>query len=325
VSDCERFEPILEAHVAGDLDDRAFGELLGHCRDCKACRELLELHVALTGLADSAEAAATASERGFDAMRARALSHVAAKDFGPATASSAWRLPGAFTLRWAAAALAAAVILFVAGLAAGRLLPAGTGVLGGGNGGTARLVSAMTADAASNRSLKDIEDSRFTYSNASFRSLDSNRVAVDFDVTTHVGLVEPVESELVRDVLVHSLLNPASTGARLKAMSYAAGVMEPKIKDALLFSMRRDDSLAVRLKALEILSDHLDDPEIEAGVLATLRDDESVQVRLLALDYVVTHGIDAGRIDRIREAIRESRRPGDEALEVRLAMYEKQL
>jgi hypothetical protein len=313
MSDCERFESTLAAYVAGDLDDRELGPLLAHARMCKECREILELHRDLTGLADRAE---TPGESEFAAMHARVLGRIDRP-------ARSWHFPAGIAPR-ALAALAAGALLFVAGLAAGRIVPGAS--VGDGNGGvTSRLVNAINADAASNHTLVDVEDSRFTYSNVSFRRLDGDRVALDFDVTTHVGLVESTDSELVREVLVHSLLNPTNTGARLKAMSYAVGTMEPKVKDALLFAMRRDENLAVRLQALTILSDHLGDPEIEDGVLATLRDDESVQMRLLALDYLAAQRIDADRVDRIRDAIEERERPGDEAVILRLAEYENRL
>ena len=98
-------------------------------------------------------------------------------------------------------AAAAVVVLFAAGVLVGRGLfaqPPGNGNV------TTRLLQAMSADARSNRDLTDVEDSRFTYSNVSFRRLDAGRVALDFDVATHVQVVESMQSELVRDVLVHS-------------------------------------------------------------------------------------------------------------------------
>ena len=55
-------------------------------------------------------------------------------------------------------------------------------------------------------------------------------------------------------------------------------------------------------------------------MLETLRRDDAVQMRLLALDYLAGHSTDR---DRIREVIRESERPGDEALRVRLAQYDE--
>ena len=111
----------------------------------------------------------------------------------------------------------------------------------------------------------------------------------------------------------------ANPGSQLKAMSYAAGAMEPKVRQALIFALRHDKSLAVRLQALTTLSDELAHPEVEAALLTTLREDESVQVRLLAIDYLAAHRVDR---ERIREHLQENPQPGDEALMVRLAEYE---
>jgi len=313
VSDCERFEPTIQAYVAGDLHDTELGALLTHCRNCEDCRHLLELHRDLVGLASRAPEPNGAD---FDALHARVLGEIDRQE----GASIPWYLPAGMFTR-AATALAAAVLLFVVGLSTGRVLSE-RGVRPGNGGVTDRLIKAINADATSNFELADVEDSRFTYSNVSFRRLDGNRVSLDFDVTTHIQVVEPVQSEIVREILVHSLLNPSTTGARLKAMSYAGGAIEPKVQEALIFAMRRDESLAVRMKALTSLSNQLVEPEVETAVLGTLRDDESVQMRLLALDYLATERVDG---ERIRETIERSEQPGDEALMVRLAEYENQL
>jgi hypothetical protein len=176
----------------------------------------------------------------------------------------------------------------------------------------------MSAEAASNRTLVDVEDSRFTYSNVTFRRLEEGRVSLDFDVTTHVRLVEPERSQLVQDVLVHALLNPTSTGTRLKAISYAAGAMEPKIEEALIFAMRRDENLAVRLKALSILKDAPPNEEIETALLETLREDPAVQMRLEALDCLADRQVDP---DLLRRVVEEQPSEADAALLVRLASY----
>jgi hypothetical protein len=105
-------------------------------------------------------------------------------------------------------------------------------------------------------------------------------------------------------------------------MELSAENLEPKLKEALVLAMRNDQSLAVRLEALSILSPRLTDPDVQTAVLATLRDDESVQMRLLALDALAAHSVDRRRL---REAIREKERPGDEALMVRLAQFDKKL
>jgi hypothetical protein len=303
---------MIEACAAGEIDDADLGPLHAHGVACSACRQLLELHRDLVSLGSAAPEPADADfDRALRVPRELARQPRQQPTQAARAAYASWRA--------AAVLAAAAVLLFVAGLWTGRVL-SGHGAAGDG-GVTSRLVAAIGADAASNRELADVENSRFTYSGVSFRRLDGARVALDFDVTTHVRLVEPVESALVREVLVHALLNPSTTGARLRAMSYAAGAMEPKVREALIFAMHRDESLAVRLKALAILSDLLGEPEVQSAVLATLRDDESVPMRLLALDYLAAHRVDRARI---REVI-EQGRPGDEALLVRLASHEERL
>jgi hypothetical protein len=318
VSECERLESTFEAYVAGELEEAALGPLLVHCRICEDCRRLLEIHRDLAGLASRTP---EPDEADFDALEARVLGGLA----GPAKGQAEEGAPPArLRTGWfprVAAALAASVLLVVAGFAAGRAPWERTGATGDAGLKTG-LIGAIRADAASNHKLEDVEDSRFTYSNVSFRRATGDRLALDFDVTTHVQLVEPARSELVRDVLAQALLNPSSAGARLRAIALAAGDLEPKLKEALLFAMRRDESLAVRLEALTMLSDRLSDPDVKSAVLATLREDDSVQMRLLALDSLAAHSVDRGRI---REAIQEKARPGDEALLVRLAQVEKRL
>ena len=56
--------------------------------------------------------------------------------------------------------------------------------------------------------------------------------------------------------------------------------------------------------------------------LDALRDDAAVQMRLLALDYLAPRSADH---QSIRTVIEENRRPGDEALMIRLAEYERNL
>lgn len=311
MSDCSTHETTLALYVAGELSETELGPLLAHCRDCSDCRQLLELH---RDLVDLSARAPEPDESRFEALHAEVLREVSAGSRPTSAPASRRWSPG---LRNALAA-AAAIVLFVTGILVGRVDPVPNG--SNGNGGvTERLLTAINAEALSNRTLTDIEDSRFTFSNVSFRRLTQDQVALGFNVVTHVELVEPVQSELVREALVHSLLHSSNPGARLKAMSYAAGAMEPKVKQALIFALHRDESLAVRLQALTTLSDELSDPEVEAAVLVTLREDESVQVRLLAIDYLAAHRVDR---DRIRELLQENPRPGHEALMVRLAEFE---
>lgn len=301
MSDCRRFESTFESLLAGDLDEDALGPVLTHGRTCESCRSLLELHGALRELGSRA---GEPDEAELDRRQERVLHELRR---GRA------RRP----LRIAAIA-AGVTIPFAVGLLAGRSLPGRAG--GGPGGASSRLIETLGAEAASNRVLADVEDSRFTYSNVAFRRLEGDEVALAFDVTTHLEVVKPVRSDLVREVLAQALLDPSSIGTRLKAMSLAAGELDPKLEDAIVFALGHDVSLGVRLEALAVLSGHLDDPEVQSAVMVALRDDPSVQVRLLALESLASHRVDH---DRIRDVIRGGEGPGDEALMVRLAEYEK--
>jgi hypothetical protein len=309
MSDCERFEEAIRARAAGEpTSGDAAASLSRHAERCPACHALLTLDRALLelGARHEPEPAALAAMRA-DVLRDIARSAARGSAPGPRVRRGPYSLPA-----WAAAA--AAVPVFLLGFAAAqvafeRQAPAGK-----------RLLHEITAEAAGNRSLGDVEDSPFTYSEVRFRRLDDGRVALDFDVTRHVSVVEPARSDLVQEVLAQSLLNPSPTGSRLKAISLAANVMAPKVRDALIFALRHDTSLAVRRKALAILTEEgAGDPQIEAAVLTTLREDESVQVRLEALDYLAARPLDR---EAIRQAITDTADPGAAALMARLERYD---
>jgi hypothetical protein len=298
MSDCSRFESMLERYLASALDAQGVSELIAHTAGCEGCRRLLAIHD------DMSNAAARVPEPDDDDLERRQKRVLL--EINRRRARRPFR----------AAALAAGVILpFALGLVLGRVVPGRTGA-----SPSARLMDTLHAEAASNRGLTDVEDSPFTYSNVSYRRLAGDRIALGFDVTTHLTATEPAHSPLVREVLAQSLLNPGSVGERLKAVSFAASGLEPKLEAAVLFALRRDESVAVRLAALTVLVGRLDDEEVRSALIHALRDDPSVQVRLAALESLASHRVDPRRI---REAIRERPEPGNEPLMVRLTELER--
>lgn len=297
MSSCARFEELVERLVASDLEPHDRAALFAHAKSCEGCTRLLEIH---GDLVTAGEGVPEPDEAELGFVQERVQRDVRRRrDRRP--------------LR--AAAIAAGLVLpFAAGLILG-------GIRTRAHPRSSTLIDALHSEAATNSRLTDVEDSPFNYSNVTFRRVPGDRVALDFDVTTHLASVEPSSSPLVRDVLAQSLLNPSSVGERLKAMSFAAGELEPKLTQAVLFSLRRDESVAVRLAALTAIASRLDDDDVRSALMAALRDDPSVQVRLAALELLASRRVDRGRI---REAIREHDRPGDQALMVRLADLERQ-
>jgi hypothetical protein len=79
----------------------------------------------------------------------------------------------------------------------------------------------------------------------------------------------------------------------------------------------------VRLKALKILREQPGaDPLIESAMLTTLCRDESVQMRLEALDFLATRRLDPGAIRRAID-VDKTDDPASAALMVRLSEYER--
>ena len=78
---------------------------------------------------------------------------------------------------------------------------------------------------------------------------------------------------------------------------------DPKLKQALAYSMLNDRSLAVRLRALSILSNYGRDPKIQEALLAVLRGEQSVQMRMLAMDTLAAADLSPERVERVQEEI----------------------
>ena len=304
-NDCVRFQGIIEAIVAGAPTSGGADNLARHCRTCPDCVQALEAHQNLSEIGRRFRAAA---DDDLSELRSRVLMQIAS----PPRRGWLEMLSTPFRMQPAMAAVFA-VVIFLTGIASAWIQV-------GGDGGTEqRLMTDITAEAASNLSLIDVEDSRYTYSNVTFRPLDDRRVSMDFDVTTHVNVVEPAESELVKEVLVQSLLNPSNTGSRLRAISYASNVMDPKVRDSVIFALHHDENLAVRLKALSMLAEQPVDAVVESAVTTTLLEDQSVQMRLEALDYLATH---TSNPESLRQAIEQTDDAVNAALMVRLADYD---
>jgi hypothetical protein len=310
MKNCDRFERTIQAYIAGEPVADDLEPLVEHCKECSACRALLDLH---RDMADLGAKFDELEEPDFDALRAGVLEKVARNGLKRRGRGIWASFFAPFSLQPATAA-ALMVAIFIVGLVSGNMQ------WGGPNGGTGRLLEDINNEAVANRNLGDVTDSPYSYSNVTFRKVNGGQVALGFDVTRHVNVVEPVQSDLVKEVLVHSLMNPTQTGSRLKAVSFASDMTEPKVTEALIFAMRNDDNLAVRMRALSILSAQPAHPEVDAAVLATLRDDESVQMRMEALDYLAARSVDH---ELLRRTIQERESVSDPALMVRLADYRR--
>lgn len=251
------------------LDDQTQQELFTHLASCASCRDLLDFHGDLRDAGDEFEGP---SEVAFAALRSRVLDEINSSPSASATIHRPiWKRPQYL-------AAAASVLILLGGFIVGRTVSART------VSETDLLIAALEGNASRNLRLQDVEDSQTMISNVAVRPLENGRVALAFDVAQHLELQRNENDPLVNEVLVHAMLDRSSLGSRLKAVSIAGAATNGKVQEALIFAMTNDPDLPVRLRALEILTANPFGPAVEAGLLEVLKRDDSMQMRLLAVE-----------------------------------------
>ena len=191
--------------------------------------------------------------------------------------------------------MAIAALTLIIGFFLGRALPPDTN--------TSDIMKKITVLAKENKKLEDIKKSPYLFSNVSMKEVGIDHISLSFDVTTHLDMVGKKDDPLVRDVLAQYLLNPTNVGSELKTIAYTEGIVDRKIKEALIFSMNHAPVLAVRLKAMQRLDEYKNDPQIQEAFLKVLGEEESVKMRLLAIDYLTTSQFPA---EAVQKALSES-------------------
>jgi HEAT repeat protein len=227
-----------------------------------------------------------------------------------------WEQAGAFVRARPVGSAVLVTTLVAAAVLAGRwsARPAGSA--------DSLWMRAIERQATAARGVAGYWDAPLTYSNVIARSLGDGRLDLSFDVSRHVDLVTPGDSEVARDVLVHAILEPSPMGTRLKAMTLTRDIMDARLREAVVFTLHHDPSLAVRLAALAVLSDYPFDGAIQEALLVTLREDESVLVRLRALEHLAAHRVSP---DALHNAIDAAGLESDTAVRQRAAELMQQL
>jgi hypothetical protein len=198
MKDCSKFEDSIQSLIAGTPRLEQLEELVEHCKSCRDCRDLYEMHRTLAHLGSKFDELEAVD---FSRERSRIVKTVAAgsKRRRKSRWATLFRTPLALQPLAAVALLA---VVFVLGLVASRLidrspLPPKESIEG-------TYFSA---------SIMDPDNSPYAYSNISIKYLDEKKIRLAFDVTRHIEIVDQAQSEQVKGILIHSLLNPSPTGA----------------------------------------------------------------------------------------------------------------
>jgi hypothetical protein len=270
--------------VNGGLSPSELETYRRHAEACEECRQVLDVHHALGAAGVQVP---EPPEAEFRRMRHGVWATIDARSHSRAgDLSRGWWLGSfaadarRFLRTYPAPAAIVLLIVIAASTLAGRWSAAPTRV------DDKLLLSAIRHQTTSTAGLDGYWDEPLACVNVSTRSLSGDRLALSFDVSRHVELITPRQSDLAKGILVHAILEPAPMGARLKAMDVAEEVRDRRLEEAVIFTLARDPNPAVRLKALEVLARYPFDPSIQEALLATLREDPSPQMRLQALEYL---------------------------------------
>ena len=267
---CKQIHEIFERYLAGELLPSDKDILDQHLPSCLDCQSLMDIHEELMRIDGPV---ADPSPEALRAMRSRVLGQISQNNNGG--------LNSRFNRR---------VSLFVPAFAAAAVLVLGV-FLGSWFSRPAsvddQLLNAITRQASIERSLEDSWDAPLFFSNVAVRDWNDTRVSLGFDVCRSVDLTTGLNSPVASDILTHAILNSDSMGGRMRAMEIAALSSDERLTRALVVSLQQDPDQTMRISALNALARKGDSEQIQLALLGALRDDDSVQVRLLALEHLV--------------------------------------
>jgi hypothetical protein len=289
---CERIQESMDQLNGPGAAAEEMRTMLDHIESCAACAG----HWDLLGRLRDGLGAPDVDDRALGSMRQRVLREI--RVAGAAKPSFGDRLRALFATP--AFAYGVAALLLVAGLVGGRMSvtsvpakPASAAVEAGGD----NLVRDIRLAANRTTRLDELENSPYVYSNVRVDDAGGGQVRLAFDVSRHVDTVMPKTDPLVAAVLVQSLLDESPVGTRLRAVDYSGSLIDPKVKSALIRAMLGDSNLGVRLRAQSRLVEIGGDAEVQNALLSVLEKEESVQMRLVAIDCLTRHQIDPARIE----------------------------
>lgn len=281
MKECKKYEKILKQLISNAIEDEDKKILMEHIQECTECKAVYEMHEQLqSSEIDLPEVALEdylkVRQSVIRSIREKkTISEIRWYQYFSDQFLSVFSRP-AFTISFA-------IILFIIGF---FLYPIVIPSQGQSN---FDFTNQLEVTAKQNTDLQQVENSPYIFSDVRLRNINSDQVALGFNVSTYMELIRPKNDPLVKEVLAQAVMNPASLGNRLQAISYSGEIMGSKVKEALIFTMLNDNNLAVRIKAMSSLAKYPSDAAIQDAFLKILKDDKQVQLRLMAIDYLTSN------------------------------------
>lgn len=138
----------------------------------------------------------------------------------------------------------------------------------------------------------EIADNGIKIDNLKIEQSDPGKgeVSVSFDAVKPVRMKGNIRDERIQKVLVHGLTNENNDGVRLRTISTIAEQtaeqkkVDPKIKAALIKTVKMDKNPGVRREALLVLQKMIPDKDITEAFLYVLSHDSNAGLRIAAIN-----------------------------------------
>ena len=115
---------------------------------------------------------------------------------------------------------------------------------------------------------------------------DEKRIRIVVDQVQQHEIVGSINDAAIRELVLQGSKDPANPGLRVDSVQLLNGQDGSDIRDALIYSVSRDENAAVRLKAVEALRRFRDDRETRDVLLQVLAEDPNPAVRTEAIDVL---------------------------------------
>lgn len=151
-----------------------------------------------------------------------------------------------------------------------------------------------------------ITDNNIKIDNLRFQDSDASdgEVSFTFDAVKPVHMKGKINDEAIQKVLAHALVNEQNDGVRLRTISAIAAQTEnekkadPKVKAALITTLKHDKNPGVRREALLVLQKFPMEKDIEDAFLFVLSNDTNSGLRIAAINSLTPEKIEEKKVDQ---------------------------
>ena len=235
MTNCKNYEQFLLKAFSGELTEYEKEKLEKHIEHCSSCKNLYQAHLSLQQTTKSEDIKLPEAPL-FNRMRENVLKQTTNlkkhDSFWIHNLKRLFEIPGVRLSP--VVAFAISVMLLFMGYSGKSWID------GKAKQNANPLIANIQRVAAQNQTLLDVERSPYLFTNIRLQKNNRGQIALRFNVTTEAGYVGSPDDPLVQEIVSQALVNYSNDGTRLDAVALSGQMADPKIKEALIFSVLHD-------------------------------------------------------------------------------------